>query len=101
MTPAVTQIGEGGIRTPGTGINQYNGLANRLLEVVTRGNASTYDDDSPSLTDMLTYISGENPELAMLLKAWSSLPEAARTTILHIVAAEVGRAPAEGETMEE
>ena len=29
------EIGEGGIRTPGTGVNQYDGLANRWFQPLT------------------------------------------------------------------
>ena len=84
-------IGEGGIRTRDTGFTQYDGLANRLSQSVTRDAATSYESPDPALTDLLTAFSEKDPDLAAVVSAWLGLPEAVRARIVGLVEGAMAR----------
>ena len=55
--------GEGGIRTRGTGLYPYDGLANRCLKIVTIVKTKTYSKPKPALTNQLTKNIQKQPKI--------------------------------------
>ena len=60
------------------------GLGNRCSTIASDEKTTTYENADPVLTDLLTAVEGESPELAELIRTWPTLPEAIRTSILVI-----------------
>ena len=79
--------GEGGIRTPGTSVNQYDGLANRCRESVTDYVQRTYDATDSEFTALVTDLCRKWPDLRDVVEAWPSLPEPVRAGIVAMVKA--------------
>jgi len=74
--------GEGGIRTRGTGLNPYAGLANRCQHDVTSNNDNDLDNSPAQCrTDCRT----TDAEFALVSAAWPTLPQPIRKAILAIV----------------
>ncbi|MGB2987648.1 MAG: hypothetical protein WBE26_17420 [Phycisphaerae bacterium] len=61
------------------------GSVDRCPESVTDGDTTTYDSDDLILTDLLTALEQESPDLAAVVRAWPKLPEAVRTGIASMV----------------
>ncbi len=62
VTPWQQKNGEGGIRTPGTGVYPYDGLANRYTKPITPTKTRTYNKTNPALTNQLTKITQKRPK---------------------------------------
>ena len=80
--------GEAGIRTQGTGISPYNGLANRRRETGTTDRHTTCGETAQGACHNLCQNCAEKaPDLAAVVVAWPTLPEAIKTGILAMVKA--------------
>ena len=64
-----------------------NGFEDRCARDVTPQPISTYNPHDTRLTDVLTELGGENPELACVVRNWASLPDAVRAGIVAMVEA--------------
>ena len=49
-------------------------LQNRCHDPASSAPTMTYDDGDPRLTDLLTELDRESPELARVVRAWPALP---------------------------
>ena len=83
--------GEGGIQTPGTGVTQYDGLANRLDRNVNPDANATYESDEENLAFCLALLRRKSPDLALLVERWDTLPDVVKTGIVAMVQAAQGR----------
>ena len=81
-------IGEGGIRTRGTGLTRYDGLANRPMDDVNSDHNDTYDTSENVLADCLALLRKKSPDLALVVERWHSLSADARRDIRAIIESE-------------
>ena len=77
--------GEGGIRTPDTGLTPYNGLANRPFANATSANPSTSDEGQLRVSPSVSLTLEKHPDLAALVEAWPTLPEAVRASVFAVL----------------
>ena len=77
--------GEAGIRTRDTSLTPYNGLANRPCPNATSEQTNTSATTDYSLSPDLSLNVTNHPELANLIRAWPTVPEALRAGILAMV----------------
>jgi hypothetical protein len=82
-----TKTGETGIRTPGTGVNPYNGLANRTLSSINTESKTTYGTAGNCLSPDLSLRIQTDPELSSVVTAWVNLPPDVRKMIVGVVLA--------------
>ena len=83
--------GEGGIRTRGTGLIPYNGLANRFRSGVTNCETDTCGDRQEQLGVLLGALASEigplAPDLVQVVKVWPDLSKPVKAGILAMVKA--------------
>ena len=79
------ETGEGGIRTRETGINPFDGLANRLESDVSDCNSTTYESVEENLAFYLALLSEKSPDLALIVDSWEALSEPVRAGIITMV----------------
>jgi hypothetical protein len=79
--------GETGIRTPGTGVNPYNGLANRTPISINTASKTTYETADNCLSPDLSLRIQTDPELSSIVTAWATLPPDVRKMIVGVVLA--------------
>ena len=86
--------GEGGIRTPGTGVYPYDGLANRCSQIITPEITSSCKVAKTALTPQLTpeyqkqgKIDTQKlpDDLAEIVAAWPELPEHIKAAIKALI----------------
>ena len=64
------------------GNTPFNGLANRNTDSGSDDNTSTYDSDADFLVSCLVFLQRNCPDLAIVVDAWPTLPEALRAEIV-------------------
>lgn len=60
-------------------------LQNRCHDPASSAPTTTYDDGDPRLTDLLTELDRESPELARVARAWPALPPDLKAAVVAII----------------